>query len=58
MTEQVCFCGLRLNRIEQILYYVGDVVCCNLHCLDQATNGPKPVERDGYMCADPQSYEE
>jgi hypothetical protein len=52
MPEQVCFCGLRLTSIEQILYYVGDAVCCNLDCLEQATNGPKPIDRDGHMYGD------
>ena len=53
MPEKLCFCGLRLNGMERVLYYVGDAVCCNLACLDQVTNGPAPLDRDGHMYGAP-----
>jgi hypothetical protein len=58
MTERVCLCGLRLNRTDRILYYVDDMICCNLHCLNEAINGATPLDRDGYMRGDPQISEE
>jgi hypothetical protein len=57
MSEQVCFCGLRLNGKDKILYYIDDVVCCNVRCLDEAINGVQPLDRDGYMCGAPQVSE-
>ena len=53
MPEKLCFCGLRLNGMERVLYYVGDAVCCNLACLGQMTNGPAPLDRDGHMYGAP-----
>jgi hypothetical protein len=49
MPEQICFCGFRLNRIDQVLYYVDDAICCNAHCLHEATWGAEPIDRDGYL---------
>jgi hypothetical protein len=43
MHEQVCFCGHRLNQIEQILYYAGDAICCNLQSrTPRSTRGQAP----------------
>lgn len=53
MSQELCYCGLRLIEAENVSYQIDGAACCSRQCYNEALAASHPLERDGFMWGGP-----